>query len=188
MKKKFKCLSTFILAICLMVTVIAIPSYATDYTNTPYCFYYDLYDSTNTYFGHQFFIEHTGQTFKVGYTEGEILTSDSVPTINYMYMNVCFYVQYTNAYNFKTSSADWGYLVGNTDYYYTQDGSSFVFNTSRVTSFVRSWASLSTTPVSTSSYTMPVGYTSPVTGVTYSHSIQKTLSEIISNGHDYLNG
>ena len=187
MKKKFKRLTVFALGICAMAAVAILPASAADTINLPYCFYYDHYDSSDTYFGHQFFIEHTGQTFEIGYTEGEIYTDRTVPTNDELYMNLCFYVRYTTTYNYKTTSEKWGYLEGNKDYYLSQDKNPFEFNTARVTSAVRSWASLSIEEAASDSYIMPKGYTSSITGETYAHTIQKTLSEIFADGHDYLN-
>ncbi len=187
MKKKFKRLTVFALGICAMAAAAILPASAADTINLPYCFYYDHYDSSDTYFGHQFFIEHTGQTFEIGYTEGEIYTDRTVPTNDDLYMNLCFYVRYTTRSEFNTTSKKLGYLEGNKDYYYSQDEAPFEFNTSLVTSAVRSSASLSTKAASTNSSILPIAYTSSVTGETYAHTIQKTLSEIFADGHDYLN-
>ena len=187
MKKNFKRWIAFMLIACTMVTVAVLPSYA---SNLDYCFYYEKYDSADTFFGHQFFIEHTGQLFQYGYTEGEILTDNVVPTNQAMYMNLCFSVRYeNNTYDHRKTYDYWDYLRGNTDYYYSQGQSNqkFQFALELVTDYVTSAASLATRASTSPSATMPSGYISPVTGETYAHTIQKTREEIFEHGHDYLN-
>ena len=187
MKKNFRRWIAFMLIACTMVTVAVLPSYA---SNLDYCFFYEKYDSADAFFCHQFFIEHTGQLFEKGYTEGELATDNVVPTNDRMYMNLCFYIMYQNGtWKFTTTHEEWGYLTGNTDYYYSQglSGEKRVFESEWITNYVRSWAALDTRASSQYSPTRPIGYTSSVTGETYAHTIQKTREEIFEHGHDYLN-
>lgn len=110
-----------------------------------------------------------------------------VPTTQYMYMNLCFAVWYTNeTFACSTVIKDWGYLEGNRRYYGSMGREEFIYNQSLITDQVQSWASLSVYKAKKSSYAMPSPYKSPVTGQYYGHRCTKELSEILEHGHDYL--
>ncbi len=185
---------SFLIMITIIFSFMLNPIYASEnsYENLPYCFYYDLDDSLDTYFGYQFFIEHTGQTFYKGYTSGMVYTAKTVPTNDHVYLNLCFGVVYQNkTSSFKTLVKDCGYLDGNTCYEEDMKyKNSLYFDETQVTRYVIGSMSLSEDKYINSSYNYqpntPRGYESQLTGEIYEHSIRKSLSQIFNHGLDYL--
>ena len=188
-----KIISVLIL-VSILVSFALVPVHAAENrgVNSPYCFYYDLEDSLNTYFGFQFFIEHTGQTFHKGYTSGVMYPSKTVPTNDYVYLNLCFGVVYrNNTAKFNTLVKDCGYLDGNK--MYDEDmryKNPLYFDETLVTRYVVGSMSLSEDKYDKPSYDqqpdMPHGYGSQLTGEIYAYSIRKSLQQIFDHGHDYL--
>lgn len=188
-----KIISVLIL-VSILVSFALVPVHAAESSNEnlPYCFYYDLEDSLNTYFGFQFFIRHTGQTFHKGYTSGVIYPSETVPTNNHVYLNLCFGVVYrNNTARFNTLVKDLEYLNGNTLYMEDMENKNpLYFDETLVTRYVVGSASVSVDKYTKDSYDaqpdMPRGYESQLTGEIYAYSIRKSLQQIFDHGHDYL--
>ena len=188
-----KIISVLIL-VSILVSFALVPVHAAESSNEnlPYCFYYDLEDSLNTYFGFEFFIRHTGQTFHKGYTYGVIYPSETVPTNDHVYLNLCFGVVYrNNTAKFNTLVKDLKYLNGNTLYMEDMENKNpLYFDETLVTRFVVGSASVSVDKYTKDSYDaqpdMPRGYESQLTGKIYAYSIRKSLQQIFDHGHDYL--
>lgn len=188
-----KIISVLIL-VSILVSFALVPVHAAESSNEnlPYCFYYDLEDSLNTYFGFQFFIRHTGQTFHKGYTQGTIYPGKTVPTNDHVYLNLCFGVVYrNNTARFNTFVKDCGYLDGNKMYDEDMENKNpLYFDETLVTRYVVGSASVSVDKYAKNSYDqqpdMPRGYESQLTGKIYAYSIRKSLQQIFDHGHDYL--
>ncbi|HAS37530.1 MAG TPA: hypothetical protein DCS04_02805 [Ruminococcaceae bacterium] len=194
-----KIISVLIL-VSILVSFALVPVHAAESSNDnlPYCFYYEFEDSLGTYFCTQFFIEHTGQTFHRGHVTGNLFTSSTVPTNDHVYMNNLFGVRYntSESTNFtgKSYVIDLNYLDGNHNYFYSMDPEYiYNFDETKVVNYVLGCTSISEDhypSIPTEDFTrypgIKSGYRSLVTGEVYAYTIRKTLSQILSHGHDYL--
>ena len=114
-------------------------------------------------------------------------------------MNLLFGAKYNVGASSRVRVVHMGYLVGNHNYFYDMDPEyKYNFDETKVTEYVKASTSISMYKYNgfstqNSTYgcynyisTIPRGYTSLITGKTYIHTFDKTLSQIFEHGLDYL--
>ncbi len=189
-KKLFTKFIALVSMVSILVSTMGICSSASTLAdNTVYKFESSFTDSTNATFSAQMLVNHYGQTFTTGNVIGTFTTKSTVPTNDYLYLNVSLYIYY-RATPTESASGDlryfaWtvGYAEGDTTY--TSTLTHWMnFNQGRVTQEVTALARLSKTEITDKKTGDP--YYSQLTGRSYGHMITRTREGIIEHGYDYL--